>query len=202
MQRAETPLGAVVLAGGRSSRMGADKGTLDFCGVRMIDHVTRSLGALTDRVVVVARSRDQLGNVDAAVIEDDEPYAGPLCALVAGLRATGAERCVVVACDMPFLNAALLERLVALPGEHDDAAIPTTSAGPEPLHAVYRDCAIEPMLSAVASGERSLRGALDRLQVRWMPETEWRPIDPEGRSFLNVNTPEELEKAVALHMSR
>ena len=202
MQRHEAPLGAVVLAGGRSSRMGADKTTLDFCGVRMIDHVTATLAPLTDRVVVVARSRDQLGRIDAAVIEDDEAYAGPLCALVAGLRATGAERCVVVACDMPFLNTSLLERLTTLPGEQDDAAIPTTEAGPEPLHAVYRDCAIEPLLSAVASGERSLRGALGRLTVRWMPEQEWRPIDPDGRSFLNVNTPEDLEQAVAWQKSR
>jgi molybdopterin-guanine dinucleotide biosynthesis protein A len=199
---ARTTLGAVVLAGGRSSRMGADKSTLAFCGARMIDRVTRILSQLTDRIVVVARAGHGLDDVSGTVIHDEEPFAGPLPALVAGLRATGAERALVVACDMPFLNAPLLMHLIAAPGENDDAAIPLTLAGPEPLHALYRDCAIEPLLAALAAGERSLRGAVERLTVRWVPEEDWRPIDPDGRSFLNVNTPDELDRAATMQTSR
>jgi molybdopterin-guanine dinucleotide biosynthesis protein A len=181
--------------------MGGDKALLDFCGTRMIDVVTGKLAALTDRVVVVARRKrtlGALGTLGARIIEDETPFAGPLPALIAGLRATGAERNIVVACDMPFLNIELLRAMTEMLSDDVDAAVPVTATGTEPLHAAYRDCAVEPFLSAVAAGERSLRGALDRLRVRTVGESEWRPIDPEGRSFLNVNTPDEFNAAAAL----
>jgi molybdopterin-guanine dinucleotide biosynthesis protein A len=179
--------------------MGGDKAVLDFCGTRMIDLVTKKLAGLTDRVVVVSRKRHELGSVVGMVIEDETPFAGPLPALIAGLRATGAERNIVVACDMPFLNLALVDHLIGRAlDESIDAVVPVTAAGPEPLHAVYRDCALEPLLACAASGERSLRGALERLRIRWIEEAEWRPLDADGRSFLNVNTPEELQAAVAM----
>lgn len=199
MDGATTKLGAVVLAGGRSARMGTDKALMDFCGRRMIDHVVERLGALTDRVVVMTKRRDDLGPLPAIVLEDEEPFLGPLPALIAGLRATGEVRNVVVACDMPFVNADLLRGLAGSLEDDIDAVVPTTVDGAQPLHAAYGDCAIENLLSAMAAGERSLKGSLARLRIRWFPEEEWRPIDPDGRSFLNVNTPEELQSAIALH---
>jgi molybdopterin-guanine dinucleotide biosynthesis protein A len=182
--------------------MGGDKSLLDFAGTRLIDVVTRKLAEVTERVVVVARRKRTLGTVAASIIEDETPFAGPLPALIAGLRATGAERNIVVACDMPFLNVALLRALLAMLDDEVDAAVPVTASGTEPLHAAYRDCAVEPLLSAVAAGERSLRGALERLRVRAVEEAEWRPLDPEGRSFLNVNTPDEFHAATALQGPR
>ena len=193
-----TSIGAVVLAGGRSARMGTDKALIDFCGRRMIDHVVERLGGLTDRVVVVTKRRDDLGPLRAVVIEDDEPFAGPLPALIAGLRVTGETRNVVVACDMPFLNPDLLQGLAATLEDDIDAVVPVTADGAQPLHAAYGDCAIENLLAATAAGERSLKGSLERLRVRWFPEEAWKPLDPDGRSFLNVNTPDELQTAISL----
>ena len=194
-------MGAVVLAGGRSARMGTDKAMMDFCGRRMIDHVVDRLGALTDRVVVVTRRKHDLGPLPAIVLEDEESFVGPLPALIAGLRVTGETRNVVVACDMPFLNIDLLRRLAASLEDETDAVVPTTSDGAQPLHAAYGDCAIENLLTGMAAGERSLKGCLARLRIRWFPEEEWKPIDPDGRSFLNVNTPDDLQGAIALHTS-
>lgn len=179
--------------------MGTDKAVMDFCGRRMIDHVVDRLGTLTDRVVVVTKRRNDLGPLPAIVLEDEEPFVGPLPALIAGLRVTGETRNVVVACDMPFLNVDLLNKLAATLEDDTDAVVPTTVDGAQPLHAAYGDCAIENLLAAMAAGERSLKGSLSRLRVRWFPEEEWKPIDPDGRSFLNVNTPEELQTAIALH---
>jgi molybdopterin-guanine dinucleotide biosynthesis protein A len=195
-------LGAVVLAGGRSRRMGSDKAVVEFCGARMIDRVAGILGSVAEPVVVVARRASDVGEVGGVVVEDEQPYAGPLPALVAGLRSTGRERNVVVACDMPFLNTTLLSRLGELLDDSIDTVVPITSEGAQPLHAAYGDCAIEPLLSIIASGERSLKGALERLRVRWVADVEWRPLDPDGRSFLNVNTPEELRAAAALQTAR
>lgn len=178
--------------------MGADKAVVDFCGSRMIDRVTQTCAGVADPVVVVARTSADVDGVPATVVEDERPYEGPLPALVAGLRATGMERNVAVACDMPFLNTDLLRRLGELVDESIDAVVPVASGHPQPLHAAYGDCAIEPLLAVLASGERSLKGALERLRVRWVPEIEWKALDPEGRSFMNVNTPEELRAAVQL----
>jgi molybdopterin-guanine dinucleotide biosynthesis protein A len=193
-------LGGIILAGGRSRRMGADKAVVDFCGTRMIDRVTQALSAVADPVVVVARTSADVDGVPARVLEDERPYEGPLCALVAGLRATGAEQNIAVACDMPFLNTVLLQRLGDLIDENVDAVVPIAFGHPQPLHAAYGDCAIEPLLTAIAAGERSLKGALERLRVRWVPEIEWKSLDPHGRSFLNVNTPHELRAAAELQV--
>jgi molybdopterin-guanine dinucleotide biosynthesis protein A len=197
MDGAISGVGAVVLAGGRSTRMGTDKATVAFCGRRMIDVVVERLRGLTDEVVVCARDRHALEPILVPVLEDAEAYAGPLPALVAGIRAAGTPRVVAVACDMPFLNVPLLARLADALDEETDAVVPVTNDGAQPLHAAYGDCAVEPLLAALAAGERSLRGALERLRVRWVEEEVWRGLDPTGRSFRNVNTPEELAEAVA-----
>ena len=178
--------------------MGRDKAVVEFCGSRMIDHVTTCLEVLADPIVVVTRRGSEVRDVAGLVVHDERPYAGPLPALIAGLRSTSRERNVVVACDMPFLNATFLQTLASMLDESLDAVVPITGDGRQPLHAAYGDCAIEPLLSAIASGEHSLKGALERLRVRWVPEAEWRLFDPDGRSFLNVNTPEELRAATEL----
>jgi molybdopterin-guanine dinucleotide biosynthesis protein A len=196
MSLASGDVAAVVLAGGKSSRMGSDKAVLDFCGRRMIEVVVDRMRMLTDRIVVVTRSRRVVKPAETVIIEDESPFAGPLPALIAGLRAAGTERVVVVACDMPFLDAGFLGHLVSGVGDLD-ACVPITAEGPEPLHAAYGACAVEPLLAATAAGERSLRGALQRLKVRWVEEPEWRRLDPSGRSLLNLNTPEEWEAAAA-----
>ena len=198
MDGATSGVGAVVLAGGRSSRMGTDKATVPFCGRRMVDVVVERLRALTDDVVVCARQRSALEPILVPVVEDAEAYAGPLPALVAGIRAAGTTRVVAVACDMPFLNVPLLADLAGRLNDDIDAVVPITAHGPQPLHAAYGDCAVEPLLAVLASGERSLRGALERLRVRWVEEEEWRALDPSGNSFRNVNTPDELAEAAAL----
>ncbi len=198
MDGAISGVAAVVLAGGRSTRMGADKATVPFCGRRMIDVVIERLRGLTDEVVVCARERGTLEPILVPVVEDTEAYAGPLPALVAGIRAAGTPRVVAVACDMPFLNVPLLAHLTGALDEETDAVVPVTADGPQPLHAAYGDCAVEPLLAALAAGERSLRGALERLRVRWVGEEVWRGIDPTGRSFQNVNTPDELAEAAAI----
>lgn len=198
MDGAISSVAAVVLAGGRSRRMGADKATIPFCGRRMIDVVVERLRGLTDEVVICARERRALEPIHVPVLEDAEAYAGPLPALVAGIRAAGTKRVVAVACDMPFLNVPLLADLISRIDEDIDAVVPVTGDGPQPLHAAYADCAVEPLLAALAAGERSLRGGLSKLRVRWVDEEGWRRLDPSGRSFRNVNTPEELAEAVAL----
>lgn len=192
---------AVVLAGGRSRRMGADKATLPFCGRRLIDVVIERLRLISDRIVVVAKQGGDL-QVEARLLEDEHPFAGPLPALLAGLRAGGAERNVAVACDMPFLEPKLLTEICNRLDDDVDAVVPVTADGPQPLHAAYGSCAVEPLLTILAGGERSLVGALDRLRVRWFSEDEWRPLDPDGRSFWNVNTPGDLEAAVAWELRR
>jgi molybdopterin-guanine dinucleotide biosynthesis protein A len=115
--------------------------------------------------------------------------------LASGLRAASGELCVVVACDLPFLNAALIERLVEL-AEGWDLVAPIVAGQPEPTHAVYRRATCLPAIDrALARGERRMISFWPEVRVRAVPEEELRALDPDLRSFFNVNTPADLELA-------
>jgi molybdopterin-guanine dinucleotide biosynthesis protein A len=121
-----------------------------------------------------------------------------LVALASGLSAATSELCLVVGCDMPFLSQTLLRWLIELsPGF--DVVMPVNEGFMDPMHAVYRR---EPVLAAVeralARGDKRLTSYLPDVRVREVGADELRARDPELRSFFNINTPEDLERARAL----
>jgi molybdopterin-guanine dinucleotide biosynthesis protein A len=120
-----------------------------------------------------------------------------LPALAAGLREASGEVCLAVACDMPFVSTGLFERLLELQlQEQADVVIPRTSGYLEPMHAVYRRSTVEAAIrAALERGEQRMISYFRDVRVREVAESEWRPIDPDGRAFFNVNTPEELAEA-------
>src|SRR5262245_40758102 len=104
----------IVLCGGRSTRMGTDKGSLDFGGETMLERVTRALGSIVDEVIVVGR-RDQ----GVVTVHDAVEDQGPLAGITAGLSASKSDLNIVVACDMPLINPQVLERLASMIGDAD-----------------------------------------------------------------------------------
>jgi molybdopterin-guanine dinucleotide biosynthesis protein A len=138
------------------------------------------------------------------VVYDPEPHAGVLPALAAGLRAASGEVCLAVACDMPFVSRAVFAHLLGiLESAGVDVVIPRTDDYLEPMHAIYRRA---PVLAAIEAalrrGERRMISYFPDVQVREVPEAEWRPLDPTGRAFFNVNTPDDLAEAQRLASSR
>ncbi len=183
---------AAVLAGGASRRMGRDKATLAVGGVELASLVLAAAARVADPVVLVAPDGHPARRLAAPAVAD--PGQGPLAALAAALGALEAEHVLVLAADHPGLRVELLAHLVALAGEAEAVAC---RRGPrlEPLVAVYRRA---PALAAARArladpaGDRSLLGLLAGLRTLVVEEPEWRRVDPDGRSFVDLDDPADL----------
>jgi len=192
MNESQQSISAIVLAGGQSRRMGRDKALIDYQGRPIIAHVVDTLRALSDDIAVVSNQSDLYGPFGARIVPDYEPPCGPLGGIAVGLQTARHPLAVVVACDMPFLNVTLLRWLIDL-AEGYDAVVPQTGDEFEPLHAVYRRECYSPIVQRLERGERRVISFFADVRLRPVPETEWRVLDPAGRSLVNLNTPDDLD---------
>ncbi len=189
---------AVVLAGGASRRMGRDKRLLPW-GVdadgkprTLLQSVVDKLAAVADDVIVVANDEpDVLG---ARVVPDAIPGSGSLGGILSGVEAARHDRVFVAAADMPFLSLALVRDLLGRLEGHD-AVVPIVGGRPEPLHAVYGPTVATAARRQIARGQLKIALAFEGLDVVRVSEADLRRLDPELRSFRNVNTPEDYKGA-------
>jgi len=181
----------VILAGGLSRRMGRDKATLPAGDTTLIEHLARRLGPVVDETIIAS------GSVAASVagvrvVADHQPGHGPLAGMLAGLAAANHRLVWVVGCDLPDVEPALGSLLVALAGDYE-AVVPRPDHEPEGVCALYlRELA--PRIAALLdAGERSIKSLLDGSAVRYVGSEELRTVDPELRSFRNINTPADYQ---------
>lgn len=185
---------AVILAGGKSRRMGRDKSQLILQGETLVERITRRLAALSDDLILVANAPEPLAGSGVRQIGDVLPGGGALSGLHAGLTVARYEYALVVACDMPFLNLNLLRHMAGLVSGYA-VVVPRWQGELEPLHAFYsREClpVIEPIL---AHGGGRIIELYERVSTRYVEPDEIAHFDPEGWSFFNINTPEDWERA-------
>ena len=208
-----TGVAAVVLAGGRSARMGEDKAWLDWQGQPLLAHTCALLaGCVGGPLVVVRSTPDQsLPPLPAAarVVDDPVPGHGPLMGIAAGLAAAGrtAEVAFVCATDLPLLHPAFVRCLVAaLPDAGDDpadVALPVVGGTWHPLAAAYRTGVAEDARAAVRSGHRKVqdfvasRPHLLLDERRLLADPALAAADPHLESVGNVNDPTELARVRA-----
>ena len=188
---APRPLAGLVLCGGASIRMRREKALLSVEGRPLVLHVAGLLERAADPVFLGPGKLGRLGALGYREVEDAAPGSGPLGGLVAGLAASPHALLAVVAVDMPFASPALFTYLAGLHGG-EDAVVPRSGAGPEPLHAVYARSALPALQAALAEGALALHAALESLRVRWVDKEEWIKPDPSGRFAHNVNREEDL----------
>jgi molybdopterin-guanine dinucleotide biosynthesis protein A len=182
-----------ILAGGRSRRMGSDKGLLPFGGRQLIEVVLTAIRPLFSDIVIVANEPAVYARFGVPVVTDRIP-GGPLGGIHAALWSSRSPHIFCIACDMPFPNPAVITHLVALaPGY--DAVVPHSSAGYEPIHAVYGRSCLAPVEALLRAQRLRLDELFASVRVRLVDAAELRPLDPSGRAFLNVNTPDDLEAA-------
>ena len=186
---------AVILAGGRSSRMGRPKSLLLFDGEPLIVHIVRPLKRMFAETVIVAAPGQELPDLSAVVVRDEVPYQGPVGGIYYGLRATGGKFCFVTSCDVPFLNSALISYLTLQISSYD-VVVPFWEDRFQPLHAVYRTSVLPLLKEQLDRGELRPIYLFDRVQTCKVDEDTIRRFDPEGLSFLNMNTPEDYELAL------
>ncbi len=199
---------AIVLAGGRGRRMGSvEKALLEFEGKTILERLLENLFRAVDEVIISFRDKNQeekfrpvLEKFSAHEIRfcfDTLEDAGPLEGIRAGLFESRAEYSFVCAGDMPFVNSRVVDLLFEKASGHD-AAIPKWEDGNfEPLHAVYSKKMISEIEKAFEKGKRSvLTPVLEMKNVVFVEVSEIREIDPELRTFVNINTVEDLENMV------
>jgi len=193
MNRAEKkPLAGLVLCGGGSTRMGTEKALIPVAGRPLVLHVAALLERAADPVLIAPGRTGRLGRLGYEEVEDEVSDSGPLGGLVAGLAGSPHPLTAVVAVDMPFASPDLFTLLAGIHSD-EDAVVPRSASGPEPLHAVYASAAVPKLRRALAAGRLALRAALSDLRVRWVDEDEWRSVDPSGRFALNLNRAEDLD---------
>jgi molybdopterin-guanine dinucleotide biosynthesis protein A len=188
---------AAILAGGRARRLGgADKASLAVGRARIIDRQLAALSTVADDVRIVTNASGRYGDLGVRVVPDAIAGAGPLGGIYSALLDAAHERVLIIACDLPFITPALLERLVAESGTGDevDAVVPRSARGLEPLCALYTKRCAATVKSRIAIGALQVAGLLDAVRTRVLDPDTLAPYD-EGALFDNVNTPHDHERA-------
>lgn len=191
-----------VLAGGKSSRFGRNKALEYFGGERLIDRSVRLISGWCNPVLVVCQRPEEYFGVSADLVSDIAPGKGPLMGLYTALLFTPNEWVFIRAVDMPFLVKDLAEFLIkkAFEGK-SDVVIPIREGEYEPLCACYHVRCVPHVKRAIESGERRMIQFFSRVRVEAVYEEFWRRMDPEGKSLININTPQDFEEAVTREFS-
>jgi molybdopterin-guanine dinucleotide biosynthesis protein A len=201
---------AIILAGGLSRRMGADKRRLQLWGAAgpsLLAHTVDVVARLCADVVVVLNDPEAWQSLPARLVPDSYPDGGALGGICSGLVATRHAYALVVACDMPLLNPDLLGAMLARPRDYDllvprslEPGAARNPLGVEPLHAIYSKVCIQPIRATLEGGQRRITAFFPQVRVAYVEPDEIQRYDSTGRSFANVNTPEQLaalQKAAA-----
>jgi molybdenum cofactor guanylyltransferase len=189
-------LSCIVLAGGKSSRLGRNKVTEKLGKVSLLERVINCLSSFnTEILVVVAResSIPQLEHHPAVkVVEDVYPGKGALGGVYTGLALSGSYYNLVVACDMPFLNVDLLRYMIGQ-AENYDVVIPRVEGGIlEPLHAVYSRNCMAPIEFLLKQNRLSILELFPMMNVNYVESPQIDKFDCQHLSFFNINTEAEL----------
>ena len=195
----ESVHGAIVLCGGKSTRIGSSKALLPFGPETMLQRMVRIVREAVPSVVVVAGRDQSLPELppDVIVTRDERSDRGPLEGLRAGLKAlpAGIETAYVTACDVPLLQVAFIRQMLEFAEGHD-AAVLEIDGFTHPLSAVYRPTVLPRVEELLAADHLRLASLLDRVDTRRVRREEI-SADPELRALRNVNTREDYERALS-----
>jgi molybdopterin-guanine dinucleotide biosynthesis protein A len=187
---------SIVLAGGRSLRLGRNKILETLGGKALIEWVVERLAPISDQVIIASVPGQRLPRFHQEVetVFDAYPGKSSLGGLYSGLQVARSFHSLAVAADMPFLNHSLLCYMMEVVLDFDVVA-PRLSKFVEPLHAIYSKNCLEAIEAQLKSGQLSMKGFFPRVKVRYLDENELDRFDPEHLSFFNVNTEADLKKA-------
>lgn len=188
----------IILAGGLSRRLGRDKAVEPIEGQPLVGRVMDALSGIADELVVVVntpqRGRELPLRDSAVVAVDIYPNAGSLGGIFTGLSSASNQWGIVVACDMPFLNLDLLSYLLSFRESHD-AVVPVLDSRPEPTHAAYSKVCLSAIEARLEANDLKIARFFDDVRVKYVSQRRVEEIDPDRRSFFNVNTEGDLARA-------
>jgi molybdenum cofactor guanylyltransferase len=187
----------VVQAGGKSTRMGGQpKALIPLGGRSIVERVVAALTPVVDDLLIVTNTPELYAFLGLPMVADVYPDHGSLGGIYSGLRAAG-QIAFTVACDMPFLHPEIIRLVVARAGE-GDVVIPRVGEQLETMHAAYGKACLPPIEERLRAVRLKIVGFFDRVRVVEIGEAEVARFRDPAVAFMNVNTPDELERARAL----
>ena len=191
-------IGCIILAGGKGLRLGYDKVLETIGDKNLLQYAISRVSPLCREIIIVTalgRTIPQLNNhQELRTVTDIFPGKGPLGGIYTGLATSDSFCNLTIACDMPFLNQALLSYMIQLSANFD-IVVPRVGNMVEPLHAVYSKSCLAPMEDMLKQGKLSVNKLLDLVRVKYVEAEEIDRFDPEHLSFFNINTKADLEMA-------
>lgn len=190
----QTPCCAVILAGGRNTRMaGRNKAFLEVGGRTILERMIAILKPLLGRPLLVTREPELYAPYPVRVVEDIHPARSSLTGIHAGLVHADTEYAFVVPCDAPFLRTELVAALLAEITPSVDVVVPWVNGFYEPLCAIYAKRCLPAIEARLRRGAFKITGFYDQVRVKTVSAEKLQSADGRMASFFNVNTPDALE---------
>ena len=187
------------MAGGKSSRMGVNKAFVELHGKPLIAHVLDRVSDLgQNETILIANSPADYSHLELPVYSDLIPGKGSLGGIYSAIHYSSSQYTLVVACDMPLLNRDLLRYMIDLCESPVDVIAPRVAGHPQGLHAIYSKDCLDLIRQQLDAGWLKVVGFHDSVRVRCLDEIEYQRFDPNGFSFFNINTPQDLKRVSEL----
>ncbi len=186
----------LIIAGRKSRRLGIDKRFLDIGGRTCLQRVLDAYHGIFDEILIVADAVEPFTSLGARVVVDLIPDKATLGGLYTGLHYAAGERVFAAAADMPWINPAAI-RLVLDQAASGDIVIPNVEGKLQSMHAVYSKACLPFLRALVEAGTLKVQDLCNcpELRVHRIPQSAFTAVDPELRSFFNINTPDDLAQA-------
>ena len=189
-----TKLTVAIQAGGQSSRMGTDKSFVLFEGRPMIEVVRERVQGLGNELILITNKPDAYRHLGLPMFGDVYPDHGPLGGIYTAVYHAAHPHVLIVACDMPWLNRDLLTYMIGL-RQTADIVVPRWEKYPEPLHAIYSKACLPAIQEKLEAKQLKITRFFGQVDVRFVEREEIRRFDEDGRSFANINSPQDLKEA-------
>lgn len=182
---------AIVLAGGKSLRMGSDKGIVKLNGKRFIDYILAAVLPNVNEVIIIANN-DNYNNLGYKVIKDMIQDCGPLGGIYTGLMKSKTENNIVVSCDIPFINSDLIKYIIENISSAD-ITVPVYNGNIEPLCAIYTKRTADEIYNLIMINELKIKNIIKYFITKEIHITKKQRFYND-KLFVNINTPEELKQ--------
>jgi molybdopterin-guanine dinucleotide biosynthesis protein A len=194
--KSKIPCSGVILSGGLAARYdGTEKALLRVGGARILDRIYEIYRELFDEIILVTNSPEKFLEWDLLIVSDLFQIRSSLTGIHAGLFYMTNPYAFISACDTPFLKREMVETVIGKIGAQIDIVMPETSAGFEPLCAVYSKRCLEPAQNHLEQKKLKITKTFRKSRIKTISEKVLCEIDPDLRSFFNINTPEDLKRA-------
>jgi molybdopterin-guanine dinucleotide biosynthesis protein A len=192
----KSPCTGVILSGGLSTRYeGTEKALLQVGGVRILDRIYDIYSELFEEIILVTNSPEKFLEWDLLIVSDPFPIRSSLTGIHAGLFSMTNPFAFISACDTPFLKKEMVETIIGKIEPQIDIVMPETSAGLEPLCAVYSKRCLNSAQHHLEQEKLKIIKAFRKSRIKTISEKVLRTIDPDLRSFFNINTADDLQRA-------